>query len=272
MRIGYIGLGSQGSGMAEMIAKAGCELVVWARRPGVVDPLVALGARAAASPAELAAQCEIVGTCVMADHDVMELAESLLTAMTPGSVFVNHATIRPQTALRLGEVARPYGVQVVDAPVSGSSIAARDKTLLVMAGGEPAAIEAAMPMFDCYAKVLRCGGLGDGQVAKLVNNGLYFANAELAHRAFGLAAALGVDPDLMREVVAGSSGASFAAKYEPMLFNPAGAAHVAGLATKDVGLLKALATERGLDAGIVGDVASRLIDSLTTLAASGRVR
>jgi 3-hydroxyisobutyrate dehydrogenase-like beta-hydroxyacid dehydrogenase len=274
MRIGYIGLGSQGSGMAEMIAKAGHQLVVWARRPGVVDPFVALGAIAANSPGALAAQCEIVGTCVMADDDVIDLAESqgVLRAMASGSVFVNHATVRPGTAARLGEAARPYGVQVVDAPVSGSSIAARDKTLLVMAGGEPAAIDAAMPMFDCYAKVVRCGALGDGQVAKLVNNGLYFATSELAHRAIQLAAALGVDPDLMREVVAGSSGASFAAKYEPMMFNPAGASHVAALATKDIGLLKALAAEHGLDAGIVGDVASRLIDSLTAAAAPGRGR
>jgi 3-hydroxyisobutyrate dehydrogenase len=124
MRIGFIGLGSQGSGMAEMIAKSGHELTVWARRPGVVDPYVALGARAAASPADLARDCDIVATCVMADKDVVELAEErgVLAAMRPGSVFVNHATIAPETVRRLGERAAAEGV-VVDAPVSGSSAA-----------------------------------------------------------------------------------------------------------------------------------------------------
>jgi 3-hydroxyisobutyrate dehydrogenase-like beta-hydroxyacid dehydrogenase len=270
MRIGYIGLGSQGAGMAEMIARAGHELVVWARRPGVVDPYVALGAAVAETPAALAAQCAIVGTCVMADDDVLELAgaKGMLAAMAPQSVFVNHATIRPQTARRLGELAEAHGVQVVDAPVSGSSAAARAKTLLVMAGGEAAAIDAAMPMFDCYAKVVRCGGLGDGQVAKLVNNGLYFANVELAHRALELAAALGVETDLMREVLKTGSGGSFAANSEPAFFSPAAAPHIVGLARKDVGLMQAFATEQGVNTGVLGDVAARLVATITDFVAA----
>src|SRR5688572_23275132 len=124
MRIGFIGLGSQGGGIAEMIAKSDHELVVWARRAGVVDPYVELGAKVAETPADLAGQCEIVATCVMADKDVLELAvdKGVLAAMKRNAIFVNHATVRPETARRLGESATAHGVRMIDAPVSGASV------------------------------------------------------------------------------------------------------------------------------------------------------
>lgn len=267
MRIGYIGLGNKGAGMAEMIAREGHELVVWARRPGVVDPFVTLGATVAESPAVLAAQCQIVGTCVMADDDVISLATSMLKAMAPGSVFVNHATIRPDTARRLGEMANANGVMVIDAPVSGDDRAAKSKSLLVLAGGDKDALAAAQPMFDCYAKVIYCGALGDGQMAKLINNGLFYANMELAHRAFELATAFGMNTDLLRNVVAACSGGSFSARVEPAMFNPAAANHIASLAVKDVALLNEFTAIKGLNSGIVGEVAGRLVESISEYAA-----
>jgi|EndMetStandDraft_4_1072995.scaffolds.fasta_scaffold299189_1 3-hydroxyisobutyrate dehydrogenase-like beta-hydroxyacid dehydrogenase len=242
MRIGFIGLGSQGAGMAEMIAKSDHELVVWARRPGVVDAYVELGAKAAATPAALAAECDIVATCVMADKDVVELAEDrgMLAAMRPGGVFVNHATIDPKTARRLGASAAPHGVEVVDAPVSGSSMAARAKSLLVLASGAEAAIDRAMPMFETYGKVFRCGALGNSQVAKLINNGVFYANMAIAHRALRLAERFDIPADLMRAFLAAGSGGSYAANVETAMFTPSNAAHISGLVEKDSGLLRAL--------------------------------
>jgi 3-hydroxyisobutyrate dehydrogenase-like beta-hydroxyacid dehydrogenase len=258
--------------MAETIARSGHDLIVWARRPSVVDPFVALGATVADSPASLAAQSEIVGTCVMADDDIVELAEAkgMLAAMAPGSVFVNHATIHPETARRLGETAKSHGIHLVDAPVSGSPATSHSKGLLVMAGGEVAAIDAAMPMLGCYGRVIRCGSLGAGQIAKLINNGIFFANMELAHRGLAMAAALGIEPALMRQVLAAGSGGSYAANIEDIVFNPAGAQHISELARKDVELLRKLSTEQGLSPGVVHEVASHLVDSMSALAASVR--
>jgi 3-hydroxyisobutyrate dehydrogenase len=241
MRIGFIGLGSQGAGMAEMIAKSEHDLVVWARRPGVVDPYLELGASVAATPAEMAGQCDIVATCVMADDDVLELAEQkgVLAAMRPGSLFVNHATIRPDTSRYLAAKAAENGVQLVDAPVSGASIAARAKTLLVLASGEDSAIDVAMPMFDTYGKVFRCGALGNSQLAKLINNGVFFANVALVQRAIGLGESFGIPGDMLRAVLNAGSGASYAVNAVQFMMNPVSAPHVEGLVSKDSQLLAA---------------------------------
>ena len=242
MRIGYIGLGSQGAGMAEMIARSEHDLVVWARREGVVDPYVALGVEVAASPADLAARCDIVGTCVMADADVIGLArdQGMLAAMRPGSVFVNQATISPQTSILLGELGSEHDVLIVDAPVSGSSSAARAKSLLVLASGEDTAIDAAQPMFDTYGKVIRCGALGGGQVAKLINNAVYYANSELVTQALAFAQSAGIGPEQMRAVLAAGSGASFALASQAALVDPNNTDHILGLVAKDVALFHAL--------------------------------
>lgn len=273
MKIGYIGLGSQGSGMAEMIARSEHDLAVWARRPGVVDPYLALGAMEAASPADLASQCDIVGTCVMADVDVLGLArdQGMLAAMKPGSVFVNQATISPQTSLLLGELGSKHGVLIVDAPVSGSSAAALTKNLLVLASGADEAIHAARPMFDTYGKVVHCGGLGASQVAKIINNALYYSNSQLVHQAHVLAASLGLTSDGLDSVLETGSGGSFAAGVHASMFDPRAAGHIAQLCAKDVELFKALP---GYDPALCLDlqaVAEHLVTSMTELARQASV-
>jgi 3-hydroxyisobutyrate dehydrogenase-like beta-hydroxyacid dehydrogenase len=272
MRIGYIGLGSQGAGMAEMIAKSDHDLVVWARRPGVVDPYVELGAVVAETPAELATGCDIVATCVMADADVIEIAETrgVLAAMRPGAIFVNHATILPETVRRIGESAARYGVEVLDAPVSGSSAAARAKSLLVLASGAEGTIDAAMPMFETYGKVIRCGALGASQLAKLVNNGVFYANAAIAHHAIRLAETFGISADQMRAVLAAGSGGSFAANVASSMFNPASASHIAGLVAKDSGLLANESGRGRPDAAKILEVVADTLNMLREAQAAAR--
>jgi 3-hydroxyisobutyrate dehydrogenase len=273
MRIGYIGLGDQGSGIADMVAESEHELVVWARRSGVTDRYEDRGATAAASPAELAAQCDIVGLCVTGDADVEALVveRGLLEAMHPGAALVIQSTVRPETVRAFGPRADQRGVHLLDAPVSGSGSAARQHKLLVMTGGTAAAVAMATPLFDtCAGTVVHCGGLGDAQIAKLINNGLFTANLKIIHDALQIGEQMGIDPDVLRTVLLAGSARSFGLEQYQRIFDLDQAAHAAALLRKDLGLLAALTSGVGVDPGDIVDLAGRVIDTVETYA-SGRV-
>jgi len=261
MRIGFIGLGSQGGPMARMIAKAGYPLTVWARRPASAESFAADGAELAASPAELGAACDLVGLCVVGDDDVREVAldGGLLAAMRPGAILAVHSTVRPDTCLALAKAA-PAGVQVLDAPVSGSGEAALEKRLAVMVGGDAAAFEAARPVFEAFgAPVRRMGALGTGQLCKLVNNILLIANLKLAADAMAFGEGLGIEHDPLHEMLMASSARSFALDALERLINPRNATHVARLFRKDLGLAVEAAEAAGLRLETLRQTAERTI-------------
>ncbi len=267
MRIGYIGLGSQGAGIAEMIAKSEHDLVVWARRPGVTDAFVSLGAKVAESPAALAAQCDLVGLCVMADKDVEEMVydRGILAAMKPGAVLVIQSTVRPQTVREIARSAERYGVDVIDAPVSGSSKGARAHTLLVMTGGTKEACAKAQPMFDtCAGKVIYCGGLGNGQIAKLVNNGLFIASLEVVHDAFEIGDGVGISREVLREVLLAGSARSYALEQSDRIFDSRMAAHISPLFLKDVDLLAEITKADGIDTGVIDGLGRATVATVAT--------
>lgn len=246
-RIGFIGLGSQGGPMAERIVAAGYPLTVWARRVEVLEPFLASGARAAASVAELGAQCELVGVCVVDDAGVAAICRQLIPAMRPGSLIAIHSTITPDSCITLATQCAERGILLIDAPVSGGAPAAAAGALTVMCGGTQAAFEAAKPVFESFGKlIVRLGDVGAGQRAKLVNNALMAANMGLAHAALGAAAALGIEREALVELIKQSSGRSFGFEVYARLPAPAAFSHGAALLVKDVNLLKsALPDEQG---------------------------
>ena len=248
-RIGFIGLGSQGGPMAERIAAAGYPLTVWARRAEVLEPFLAGGATAAASVAELGAQCDLVGVCVVDDAGVAEICRQLVPAMRPGSVIAIHSTILPESAVALAAQCAERGISLIDAPVSGGAPAASAGALTVMCGGSQEAFEAAKPVFESFGKlIVRLGEVGAGQRAKLVNNALMAANMGLAHAALGAAAALGIDREALVELITHSSGRSFGFEVYARLPSPAAFSHGAPLLVKDVNLLKSvLPDEQGAE-------------------------
>ena len=214
MKVGFIGLGSQGGPMARRIIEGGYPTTLWARRPATLEPFADTPARVAQSPAELAADADLVCLCVVGDADIDELTggdEGLLAAMKPGSVIAVHSTVHPNTCRKLAERAAPLGVSVIDAPVSGGGPAAAEGRLLVMVGGDADVVQRCRPVFETYADpVVHLGELGCGQTTKLLNNLLFTANLGTAATALSLASALGVDPGRLSQVVARSSGNSFA--------------------------------------------------------------
>ncbi|OIN81748.1 NAD(P)-dependent oxidoreductase [Mycobacterium malmoense] len=260
MRVGFIGLGSQGAPMARRIIEGGYETTLWARRPATLEPFAGTPAKVAESPAELAAASDLVCLCVVGDADIAEITggeDGLLAAMKPGSVIAVHSTVHPNTCRELAKNAAVKGVSVIDAPVSGGGPAASEGRLLVMVGGDAGVVERCRPIFETYADpVVHLGELGSGQTTKLLNNLLFTANLGTAATALSLAQALGVSPDRLTEVVSRSSGNSFALNA---LGGVGGLERLAGLAgtllQKDVRLIVDLAEKAGARAGAVLDAA-----------------
>ena len=271
MRVGFIGLGSQGGPMARRIVEAGYETTLWARRPATLEPFADTAAKFAESPAELAAASDLVCLCVVGDADIAEITDGeqgLLAAMQPGGVIAVHSTVHPNTCRELAEKVRDKGISVIDAPVSGGGAAASEGRLLVMVGGDTDVVERCRPVFETYADpVVHLGDLGSGQTTKLLNNLLFTANLGTAATALSLADALGVSPDRLTEVIARSSGNSFALNA---LGGAGGLERLAGLAgtllQKDVRLVVDLADRAAANSGVVLDAAD------ATLALMGKSR
>ncbi len=248
--IGFIGVGSQGGPMAHRIVDAGMHLVVWARRPEALEAYTAKGATATASVAELGAQCDHVGICVVNDADVLQICDQLIPAMRPGSRIAIHSTILPQTCAALERQCDEHGLMLVDAPVSGGSPAAEAGTLTVMCGARQAAFDAALPVFRTFGKlIVLLGEAGAGQRAKIVNNALFSANMGLAHAACSAGEAMGIERAALAELIRESSGRSFGFDVYARLPSPAAFSVGAPLLVKDVKLLKAvLPDEPGAEA------------------------
>jgi 3-hydroxyisobutyrate dehydrogenase len=239
MRIGFIGLGDQGGPMAEMILQAGFEVAVWARRPQIGARFADLGARLAAGPAALAAQCDLLCLCVTEDADVrgLLLDQGALAAMAAGAMVAVHSTVRPSLCRELAAQAAARCVSLIDAPVSGSGHAARARALLLMAGGDAQAFARARPVFESFAgTLLHMGPVGAAMAAKLVNNLLAAVHIGHAYAALRLATGLGIDPDLVRAAVLAGTGRSFAMDAIERFRDPPRAAHVRRILEKDVGL------------------------------------
>lgn len=259
MRVGFIGLGSQGGPMARRIVEGGYETTLWARRPASLEPFADTAAKVAESPAELAAASDLVCLCVVADADVDEVTRGergVLAAMKPGSVIAIHSTVHPNTCRELAKRAGAQGVSVVDAPVSGGGPAAEGR-LMVMAGGDAGVVERCRAVFETYGDpVVHLGELGSGQTTKLLNNLLFSAHLATAATTLSLASALGVDPDRLAEVVSRGSGNSFALNALGGIGGLERLAGVAGtLLQKDVRLVADLADRAGASGGAVLDAA-----------------
>ncbi|WP_024804553.1 NAD(P)-dependent oxidoreductase [Nocardia sp. BMG51109] len=266
MRVGFIGLGSQGGPMARRIAEGGYETTLWARRAASLEPFADTPAKTADSPSALAAQCDLVCLCVVGDADVREVLtgdNGVLAGLAPGSIVAVHSTVHPDTCRELAEVAAKQQVSLIDAPVSGGGMAAEAGRLLVMVGGDAEAVERSRPVFATYADpIVHLGDIGSGQTTKLLNNLLFTANLATAQSTLALGEALGVSPDRLGEVISNGTANSFALGR----ITSAGgtldrlALHAGDLLRKDVGLIADLATAADVRPGIVLGAADATLD------------
>ncbi|MBO0855750.1 MAG: NAD(P)-dependent oxidoreductase [Nocardia sp.] len=261
MRVGFIGLGSQGAPMAQRIIAAGHPTTLWARREASLEPFAETGAATAATPAELGAASDLVCICVVGDDDVRQVLtgeSGVLAGMSAGGVVAVHSTVHPDTCRELAKLASAQGVSLIDAPVSGGGPAAEAGRLLVMVGGDAEVVGRCRPIFDSYADpVVHLGEVGSGQVTKLLNNLLFTANLATAMTTFDLGADLGVDPKRLGEVIAHGTANSFALGriVDAGMTLDRLAQYAGELLRKDVGLVAALADAAGAAPGVVLDAA-----------------
>ncbi len=209
-KVGYIGLGIMGGGIARNLIKAGHELVVHNRSQGKVDALVALGAKSAATPREVAEQVEFVFTNLPDSPDVEQVVlgeNGIIEGAHEGLIYIDNSTIKPETARVLAEKLAEVGVAALDAPVSGGDVGARDGTLTIMVGGPQDAFDKAVPLFEAMGKAwVLVGESGAGQTAKVCNQIITGAQMVALAEALITAQKSGVDP--MRVIAAIKGGAA----------------------------------------------------------------
>lgn len=209
-KIGFVGLGIMGRGMARNILRAGFPLTVWNRTVARMTELVAEGAAAAQSPASCAQHNDIIITCVSDTPDVEQVIlgeNGVIHAAAPGSLVIDMSTISPQVTQQIAAALREKGVYMLDAPISGGSEGAAKGTLSIMVGGEAAQVERAMPVLETMGKkITHVGGTGAGQMVKLVNQIIVVGN--MLAVAEGLLFAQAGDLDLAKTIEAIAGGAA----------------------------------------------------------------
>jgi 2-hydroxy-3-oxopropionate reductase len=219
LKVGYIGLGLMGKSIARNILKAGFPLVVHNRSRGAVEELAAEGAQAAASPAEVAAQVDVVFTNLPDTPDVELVAlgsKGIIEAAHPGLIFVDNSTIKPASARAIAARLAEKGVLSLDAPVSGGDIGARDATLTIMIGGPAEAVEKVMPVFLAMGKtVTHVGEAGAGQIAKAANQIMVAAQMVAMGELIIFAQKAGADPQKVVQAIKGGAAQCWTLDVKP---------------------------------------------------------
>lgn len=221
-RVGFIGMGIMGRPMALNLLKAGFDVTVYNRTRSKAQPVVAAGAKEAASPRELAAGVDFIITCVTGPEDVKAVVlgkDGVIEGARPGSVVIDMSTISPAAAREVAAALAEKGIHMVDAPVSGGDIGAINGTLTIMVGGEPEVVERCMPLFRAMGKTItHVGPIGSGQVTKLVNQVLIALNLLAVSEALTFAAKCGVDTQkVLAAVKEGSAGSWQLANLGPKM-------------------------------------------------------
>jgi len=210
LKIGYIGLGLMGKSIARNILKAGFPLTVHNRSPLAVHELVAEGAQAATSSAEVASRVDVVFTSLPDTPDVEEVVlggSGIASGAHPGLIWVDNSTIKPAVARSLAAKLAGKGVLALDAPVSGGDVGARNATLAIMVGGPADALDKVMPVFLAMGKsVTHVGEAGAGQVAKAANQIMVAAQMVAMGELLIFSQKAGVDPQKVVEAI--KSGAA----------------------------------------------------------------
>ncbi len=219
-RVGFIGLGNMGAPMAQNLIKAGFSLTVFDLVKESVAQLVQSGATAATSAGDAVKDADVVITMLPASKHVEGIYlgdEGLLTKISSSALVIDCSTIAADSARKVASAAAQRGLAMIDAPVSGGTGGAIAGTLTFIVGGEKAALERARPLLEKMGKnIFHAGSAGAGQVAKIANNMLLGIAMAGTAEALALGVANGLDPKVLSEIIAKSSGRTWAIE----LYNP----------------------------------------------------
>lgn len=208
-KIGMIGLGVMGHGIAQNILDHGFPMVLCDLRPEVLEDLAAQGAETVGSPRELGERVDTVLMIVNSYHHCLNAMDSLLETMRGGTV-INMSTIAVDDAKALAARAAERGVAMLDCPVSGGTAGAKAGTLTIMAAGPDALFERYRPLFESYGKTVVHAGaeIGQGQALKAINQLLVGVHMCATAEAFTLARQCGLDAQMVYDAIRVSAGNS----------------------------------------------------------------
>ncbi len=269
-KIAFIGLGNMGGPMAANLIKAGHQLRVFDLVPAALNAATAAGAYAANSAADTLAGAEIVISMLPASRHVegLYLGEAGVLAQIPdGALVIDCSTIAPVCARKVAEAAQARGLAMLDAPVSGGTAGAAAGSLTFIVGGEAETLERARPVLQAMGKnIFHVGNNGAGQVAKLCNNMALGVIMAATGEALALGIAQGLDPAVLSQMMAVSTGRSWATEvcnpWPGVLPNaPASRGYSGGfgndLMLKDLGLVAESAVQAGVSIPL-GELARNL--------------
>jgi 2-hydroxy-3-oxopropionate reductase len=271
-KVAFVGLGIMGGAMAGNLLEAGHEIVVHNRTRTKAEQLAQHGARVADSPREVAEKSDIIITMLPGPPEVEEVVAGeggLLEGAREGSLIIDMSTSSPILARELARTARNKAVGMLDAPVSGGDVGARDGTLSIMVGGEEDDFERARPLFGVMGEtVVHVGGTGAGQVVKACNQVVVALVMEAVAEALILGPKAGVAPGRVVEVLSGGLASNKVLevkeeKFLPHDFAPGGKVEYH---RKDLGI----ALAAGREYGVTLPVAALVDQMFGVLEAKGR--
>jgi 2-hydroxymethylglutarate dehydrogenase len=266
MKIGFIGIGQMGKRMSRRILEVGNDLRIHDLNQAAGTFLIEKGAKWADTPKELARSCELIIASLPTPRDVEAVIygeNGLKAGWKKGDIFIDMSTNSPSTIRRIAEDARPLGVEVLDAPVSGGTTGAEKGTLAIMVGGDSATLEKVRPVLETMGqRIFPVGPVGCGNIAKLVNNLIALSTNSITIEGLILGVKAGIDPQVLFDILRVSTsnswsleqmqGTVFEGNFEPGFKLSLGRKDMSlALALgKDVGVPLPVATmvQQGLDA------------------------
>lgn len=272
--VGFLGLGVMGKPMAKHVLAKGYPLVVSSRSRPPVDELVALGARAGASPADVARSSTIVITMLPDTPDVervLEAPDGVIAGLSRGAIVIDMSSISPVATRRLAAKVAAAGGAMLDAPVSGGEIGAINAQLSIMVGGDAAAFARARPVLACMGhpdRIVHVGSEpGSGQICKVCNQMAIAGALAGVSEAMALARKAGVDPALVRQALLGGFASSRVLEVhgERMLKNN----YVPGFRTKLYQKDLRIANETAASFGVAVPATALVSQLINALVASG---
>lgn len=252
INVGFVGLGNVGGKLAGSLLRNRVNLVVRDLDDAAVASFVDGGASAASSPAELAEQCDVIITCLpspAASAAVMEADDGVLSALRPGTVWLEMSTTDASEIARLGALVAAAGGAAVDCPVSGGCHRADTGNISIFAGTDRATFERVLPLLTILGRrVLHTGDLGSASVLKVATNYLATANLIAVTEALTTMAAAGVDLATTYEAFRISSGNSFVHETEGQVILNGGRdiSFTMDLVLKDIGLFQSIAEDHNV--------------------------
>lgn len=263
-RIGYIGLGLMGGGMATHLVKNGYPATVFDLREEAIEAVMEFGAERAASPRAVAEASDVVITSLPNPGTVESAAlgpDGIVEGLRPGMVYIDMSTIEPTTTRKVAAEVEKRGAHMLDVPVGKGPAAAASGDLTLMVGGDPAVVESVADVLDTLgSQRFYCGPVGMGITTKLVNNLVSCGINALVGEAMAIGAKAGLDPEVMLAVMSNTAADNWHLRqsFPRRVFAGDFAANFKlGLAHKDLRLATDLAAELGVPA-LVGSGAFQL--------------